>query len=515
MGTSSERRLYKHALVVLLAITLIALEAQAEGRPSARIGGGTHGAKRRSMQAATCLPSQLDGFTSSKILKRGLRLHWKPAVGNKIELAVEARVGSGAAKGWIAVGFTPGGDAATADAVIGQTSTAPVSTYTISPDGQVMLTNTFSIGDATLERSRLRAVIRFTRSNGDGAVPVKIRGQNTIIWAYDIDGEKAINYQNRRSGSVLVNLGCVGGAPAVENPLNPIPGSNSGMATTTVPGAPASPAVPAISYCPKSSLAGYAYSANLDGGSFVLHWKPVQGQAIQMAMEATAGSGASNGWFGMGWSRDGSMSPSYSVIKSGSSLAAYYINGYKRKNVAPTNEISLGAPSLSRSAAGSLIAQFTLRAGEGKIPLKPSGLNYIIWAYSTGNQGIGFHGSNVGWVKVDFSCAFWTDGMAPTNTGSSGSGSSGSSSSNNNDNDGNRSSWARDMNQASGKYYADQGTTYWEGVGQGVAELVAPLELKKRLKAAEERRRQEQDAYNRQVARQVYGPTQGTDNDGN
>ncbi|CAI5490023.1 unnamed protein product [Closterium sp. Naga37s-1] len=299
------------------------------------------------------LPSERAGLLRTN----GLRLHWKPAVGNKIELAVEARVGSGAAKGWIAVGFKPGGDAATADAVIGQTSTAPVAAYTISPDGQVMLTNTFSIGDATLERSRLRAVIRFTRNNGDGAVHVKVRGQNTIIWAYDIDGEKAINYQNRRSGSVVVNFGCVGGAPAVENPLNPIPGSNSGMATTTVPGAPASPAVPAIGYCPKSSLAGYAYSANLDGGSFVLHWKPVQGQAIQMAMEATAGSSASNGWFGIGWSRDGSMSPSYSVIKSGSSLAAYYINGYKRKNVAPTNEISLGTPSLSRSAAGSLIAQ--------------------------------------------------------------------------------------------------------------------------------------------------------------
>ncbi|CAI5463457.1 unnamed protein product [Closterium sp. Yama58-4] len=450
------------------------------------------GAKRRSMQAVKCLPSQLDGFTSSKILKRGLRLHWKPAVGNKIELAVEARVGSGAAKGWIAVGFTQGGDADTADAVIGQTSTAPVATYTISPDGQVMLTNTFSIGDAALERSRLRAVIRFTRSNSDGAVPVKIRGQNNIIWAYDVNGDKEINYQNRRSGSVVVNFGCVGGAPAVENPMNPIPGSNSGMATTNVP---ASPAVPAISYCPKSSLAGYAYSANLDGGSFVLHWKPVQGQAIQMAMEAKAGSAASNGWFGMGWSRDGSMSPSYSVIKSGSSLAAYYINGYKPKNVVPTTDISLGVPSLSRSAAGSLIAQFTLTAGQGRIPLKPSGLNYITWAYSTGNQGIGFHGSNVGWVKVDFSCSFWTDSQTSSSTGSSGD----------------HSSWARDMNQASGKYYADQGTTYWEGVGQGVAELVAPLELKKRLKAAEERRKKERDAYNRQVYRQVYGSAGSSD----
>ncbi|GJP45826.1 hypothetical protein CLOM_g5171 [Closterium sp. NIES-68] len=521
MGTNSERRLYEISpvlrLVLLLAAALAIIQAAHAGAHSPHIGRGEKGAKRRSMQAKTCMPSQLTGFTSSRVLKRGLLLHWKPAVGNTIELAVEARVGSGAAKGWIALGFGPTLPGGSADTVVGQTNTAPVATYTITGDeqSQLLRSNSFAIGDATLERSRRRTVIRFTRNGGDGVSPLKLRGWNNIVWAYDVSGEKTVDFNNRRSGKLAVNLGCVGGAPATDT----LDGANNGGIYAPSANVPAASAAPAVSYCPKSSLPGYTYTANLDGGSFVLHWKPVQGQMIQMAMEAKAGSAASNGWFSIGWSRDGSMSSSYAVIKSGASLAAYFINGYKRKNVVPTNEISLGAPSLARTSAGSLVAHFTLTAGQGRIPLTPSGLNYIIWAYSTGNQGIGYHGSNAGWVKIDFSCAFWTDNQSP-NGGGGGSTSTPTSNSNNNDDDdnddddddddsdGNRSSWGQDMNQQSGKYYADQGTTYWEGVGQGVAQLAAPAELKKRLKAAEAKRKAERDAYNQQVYRQVYGPQQ-------
>ncbi|CAI5494466.1 unnamed protein product [Closterium sp. Naga37s-1] len=134
--------------------------------------------------------------------------------------------------------------------------------------------------------------------------------------------------------------------------------------------------------------------------SLVLHWAALDGSAqtaLQMALEAKAGSGAESGWISAGWSADGRMYPADCVIGNlpGGSMGAYYMSGYGDSDVAPTSSFALGSAEMLTSNGGTVM-KFSRASGDGgAIPVDVAGVNTVIWAYSqSGSTALGFHGRN-------------------------------------------------------------------------------------------------------------------------
>ncbi|CAI7806995.1 unnamed protein product [Closterium sp. NIES-54] len=83
-------------------------------------------------QNSSCDPSDLDGYTSSyQITKFGHVLHWAVVSPTVVKIAFEAKHGSGAAAGWISVGFSKDGKMKKADAIIGNLPDEPIAAYSM------------------------------------------------------------------------------------------------------------------------------------------------------------------------------------------------------------------------------------------------------------------------------------------------------------------------------------------------------------------------------------------------
>ncbi|CAI7868588.1 unnamed protein product [Closterium sp. NIES-53] len=378
--------------------------------PGGLAPGGDPAAAEAPAAAPACSASPLKSYTSRVFIKPSwISLHWAVINGSQVNIAIVAKVGSGAAKGWFALGFSNAGTMAPSDAVIANTEDVPIAAYNILGYGpqDVVRTDTFNIGaDASVVMANGRTVIKFSRVAGDGTIPINFSGPNTLIWAHDLFGNKTIGYHFQKQGSLVVDFSCVG----TDNYTKPI--------DSIVPGSPQTPVNSGNTLCPASSLAGYAYSVPLEGDSFRMHWSPPVANQVNVALEAAAGSEAAGGWMSLGWSRSGSMVPADAVIGNlaNGAVRAFYLTGYRRWMVQQSSAFSVGITSVSNSLKGSLVVKFTLTGGEGDIPLEFSGANRLIWAHSAGGSKVlSYHGSNFGDLTLDFNCK-----TAPSNSGSSG-----------------------------------------------------------------------------------------------
>eukprot|EP00475_Leptophrys_vorax_P046412 TRINITY_DN9954_c0_g1_i1.p1 TRINITY_DN9954_c0_g1~~TRINITY_DN9954_c0_g1_i1.p1 ORF type:complete len:501 (+),score=-2.22 TRINITY_DN9954_c0_g1_i1:1309-2811(+) len=178
--------------------------------------------------------------------------------------------------------------------------------------------------------------------------------------------------------------------------------------------------------CAASSLKGFQWTVSLDS-DLALHWT-TSGNTVKIGLEAKAGSPAARGWLGLGFSEGGAMTPSDAVIGTGGSVNAYRISGYSSAAVAQTNAFKPQRASRTEALMRTLMV-FSRSFGDGgSVPVKPNGVNNLIWAYSpSGSDAIAYHAGSCGSTQVDFSCSTSPDNS--TDGGSSGGGSSGGGSS--------------------------------------------------------------------------------------
>ncbi|CAI5487585.1 unnamed protein product, partial [Closterium sp. Naga37s-1] len=96
------------------------------------------------------------------------------------------------------------------DAVIGGLPGGAVKAYAISgySEADVRPTTRFSIGSASSANGG--SLIKFSRSSGDGAVPVSMAGSNSIIWAFSSDQSPALANHGGNYGQASVDFSCTG-----------------------------------------------------------------------------------------------------------------------------------------------------------------------------------------------------------------------------------------------------------------------------------------------------------------
>ncbi|CAI6011227.1 unnamed protein product [Closterium sp. NIES-65] len=155
-----------------------------------------------------------------------------------------------------------------------------------------------NLGSKSCATSGGKTVMKFTRGVGDGgSVPVRVKGINKIIWGYSTNGGKSVAYHGSNIGSTQVNFACNGASPGKPSPSPP-----GKKATARARGA-ALPALQALSL-PAGALA----AGEPEGGvhsvlyALLVHWRQVNKNVIELAMEAKPGSGANNGWLSLAWS---------------------------------------------------------------------------------------------------------------------------------------------------------------------------------------------------------------------
>ncbi|GJP45009.1 hypothetical protein CLOM_g4395 [Closterium sp. NIES-68] len=355
-----------------------------------------------------CLNSTLPGYISSYKLSDGLTIHWVPAKNtSELQIAVEARrlaVADSSSsspdnqttsqalpgKGWFAVGWSQTGAMYPGDAVVGNQQRTLVAGYSMTGHeaSAVRRTNDMQLGKTSLSRSGSSVIMKFSRfEDNAGVVPFSIRGYGIITWAYAADGTKVLGSHDSNRGFAEVDFSCDAAAP----PPPPRPSSSS-------PG----------QNCKKSALDGYQYQASLQGSSLLLHWKAAVGKEVEMAVEAKAGSAASDGWMSLAWSSSsGRMVPSDAVAGNlpNGEIYAYKVSGYSTGSV-KRGGFEIGSQASTKTEGGSIVMRFTRTDNTGwSNQFRLSGKNSLIWAYSSsGSNTLGSHGGNYGRLSVDFSC---------------------------------------------------------------------------------------------------------------
>ncbi|CAI5515272.1 unnamed protein product, partial [Closterium sp. Naga37s-1] len=148
-----------------------------------------------------------------------LVLHWALAAGGK-SLSLAMQVGGAAAGGWVAVAWSPDGSMPGSDAVIGGLPGGAVKAYAISgySEADVRPSSRFSIGSASSANGG--SLIKFSRSSGDGAVPVSLTGSNSIIWAFSSDQSPTLANHGGNYGQASVDFSCTGNGDYHERDYN-------------------------------------------------------------------------------------------------------------------------------------------------------------------------------------------------------------------------------------------------------------------------------------------------------
>ncbi|CAI7872669.1 unnamed protein product [Closterium sp. NIES-53] len=352
-------------------------------------------------QPATCDPSDLDGYTSSyQITKYGHVLHWAVVSPTVVKIAFEAKRGSGAALGWVSVGFSKDGKMSPADAIIGNQPDTPIAAYSMTgyDAGSITVNKNLWIGDdaSLVTKTNGSLIMKFQRTITDGVAPISTTDPVTVIWAFSADNTKPLAFHGeKRCGSFQVDFSCNGGSGGVATqPTAPVPVPVQGMQVTVG------------SACPVSTLGQYDHQAVLYTGKILLHWKVLPGPVFQMALEAKRLSGAENSWISVGWSNNGAMAPADAVVGNMPGIKAYRLDGYKMAELV-NDTFSLGPnPSVTTSASGSTVVRFSRTNGDGgTVPINLSGETYVIWAFSRGMlDAFGYHDFNRGLATVDFLC---------------------------------------------------------------------------------------------------------------
>ncbi|CAI5471954.1 unnamed protein product [Closterium sp. Yama58-4] len=421
---------------------------------------------------ATCLQSTLSGFTNSVNLTRlgGLSLHWKVTSQSSVDFALEAKATSKGKNGWGAVGWSARKSKFPSDLIIGNLPSQSVGAYDIYGygAGSTLKSKSVHLSDTSIEKPAAGGFIaRFTRSTDDGTVPVVI-GPNRLIWAWSVENTEDVALRKSRRGELVVDLTCAAGAQPVTTQSNPkspktpsppktsppvVKPPKSPSVPEKYPSIPAkSPSVPAKSpatpspkppttpapkpgvtpakntsssggggsggsaglktgnSCDASPLLGFSFSTPLVLNKLYLHWKIIGTDTLKVAVEAKSGTNVDNGWYGIGWSREGAMAPADAVLGNlaGGQVKAYMLGGYTKTGVQLSNRLTLSNDrGTTTTGTGNTMFWFYRKVADGGLApimdLKTPA--YIIWAYAQDMfQTVGYHGTNRGILQIDFSC---------------------------------------------------------------------------------------------------------------
>ncbi|GJP60717.1 hypothetical protein CLOP_g17945 [Closterium sp. NIES-67] len=162
--------------------------------------------------SSSCATSTLPSYTYSAPLDSSLTLHWKTVSATQVNLALEAAAGSTAAAGWFSLAWTADGRMAPADTIIGNLPGGAVAAYYMSGYGMsdVQPTSSFSIGSgaALTTTSSGSKVMKFSRAQGDGSIPVSVNGSNTLIWGYSQGGSQTLGFHGENDGALTLDFSC-------------------------------------------------------------------------------------------------------------------------------------------------------------------------------------------------------------------------------------------------------------------------------------------------------------------
>ncbi|CAI5465588.1 unnamed protein product [Closterium sp. Yama58-4] len=164
-----------------------------------------------------------------------------------------------------------------------------------------------------------------------------------------------------------------------------------------------------VAACFKSTLPGYTNAAALSRKGLVLHWKNVNPTTIDFALEAKAASGAHKGWISVGFSKAGKMTGSDAVIGNlprPNVIGPYFMASISKSSVTRTNKFAITKTSVVTNPQGTIM-KFTRSGPKGTVPVKYTGKNFILWAYSaTGkSKTLDNHTPmNRGAVSINFGC---------------------------------------------------------------------------------------------------------------
>ncbi|GJP79681.1 hypothetical protein CLOP_g9882, partial [Closterium sp. NIES-67] len=413
--------------------------ASEEGGEGGEGGEGAGQGDGSSSGAAACQASSLSGYEHSFTIKNGFLLHWTlvsatssssskssgtPSSSSgsnssgsagaraQLRLALEAQQGSGAVSGWISIGWSTDGRMAPADAVIGNLPGNEVAAYAMTGYhiSDVTRTTNFTVTEAKTESASNGAtVVKFTRTEGDGGiVPVDFHGVNTLVWAFSGSGTQALDFPYQNQGALQVDFTCSTAATTLNSTA-----SAQGADDQSLEGTSAASSSSSSSACTASSLSGYDCMMQLNGDSFILHWK-VSASSTSSSI-ALAAEAATSGWVSVGWSATGRMHPADAAIgnlpsgtlSKGAAVGAFRMAGYGSSDVAPTGSFAV-TNSAVETVSGRTTIKFARSMADGEFPLGgtdggASSSSNIIWAYSLDNsQQLADHGLNAGSATINF-----------------------------------------------------------------------------------------------------------------
>ncbi|CAI5494471.1 unnamed protein product [Closterium sp. Naga37s-1] len=226
-----------------------------------------------------------------------------------------------------------------------------------------------------------------------------------LVWFYPSRDGQPMGSNPAPAGSAQVDYSCNGlmtgdatvmapaPAPSTDSPSPPPPPAS----TTPSPPPPSTVTPPSKGVlCPASTFSGYEYQLELGSGNYLLHWKFASNTVINFLIEARSNTIIKDAWMAVGWSsKKGKMKGSDAVIGNLPGVGAFYMNGYRLKNIQQTTAFSLGTTSVSTTSEGGTSIAFSRTVGSGNVPLKLNTTSYLIWAFAqTVSKTLYFHGMN-------------------------------------------------------------------------------------------------------------------------
>ena len=174
-------------------------------------------------------------------------------------------------------------------------------------------------------------------------------------------------------------------APSLPPPPPPVPSAPAGAPPPSAP-----------KTCTASTRPDYDCMVEPPGGAqgYVLHWTVYEDDASVRKVNILAETTATDGYIAVGWSSDGMMEGSDSVIGWAGHVAAYRLEGNALSDVVPDS----GAQAVTLEDAstavedGRLLLRFCRPLDAGRIALDPLVPTVHLWAVGSSSQ-LSYHGA--------------------------------------------------------------------------------------------------------------------------
>ena len=174
-------------------------------------------------------------------------------------------------------------------------------------------------------------------------------------------------------------------APSLPPPPPPVPSAPAGAPPPSAP-----------KTCTASTRPDYDCMVEPPGGAqgYVLHWTVYEDDASVRKVNILAETTATDGYIAVGWSSDGMMEGSDSVIGWAGHVAAYQLEGNALSDVVPDS----GAQAVTLEDAstavedGRLLLRFCRPLDAGRIALDPLVPTVHLWAVGSSSQ-LSYHGA--------------------------------------------------------------------------------------------------------------------------